>query len=405
MQFGPIDHLFKETEAPAYAYVRGHVKQYGGLPDKDTIEAHTGEVLVKHKEPSAYYYDIMVLAHAERTIKVAMKAASDLLLAENGKDINGAVAHLADKVMQLMSQKHAKQIVDFRDAYDLVVADYIKKLKGGDEIGLRMGWPYLDKMSGGLVKGDVISFVGRPAAGKTFQMLYGAHHGWSKAGTKKDPEQDHSRLFVSMEMGVLPIEQRLAAMQLSLPMTQVQHAALSSSNFKILKEGLVEVKGFGAPFYIVDGNLAAMVEDIWGIARQLKPAAIFLDGAYLVKHPRERDRYKRVAENADLIKSELAPIAPVCCSWQFAKTAAKKDKKKGEKPTLEDIGYTDVIAQVSSLVLGVFEDDSIETIKRRKVEVLKGRSGETGSFLTNWDFKKMDFDEVEQVEVEDMQFI
>ena len=102
-----------------------------------------------------------------------------------------------------------------------------------------------------------------------------------------------------------------------------------------------------APFYVVDGNLAATVEDIWALARQLKPDAIFIDGAYLVKHPKERDRYRRVAENAELMKSELAALAPTVCSWQFAKSAAKKNKKQGEKPDLEDIGYTDAIAQVS----------------------------------------------------------
>ena len=91
------------------------------------------------------------------------------------------------------------------------------------------------------------------------------------------------------------------------------------------------IKGYGAPFYVVDGNLTATVEDIWTLARQLKPDAIFIDGAYLVKHPKERDRYRRVAENAELMKRELAALAPTVCSWQFAKTAAKKNKKAGRE--------------------------------------------------------------------------
>ena len=137
----------------------------------------------------------------------------------------------------------------------------------------------------------------------------------------------------------------------------------------------------------------------------MKPGAIFIDGAYLTKHPTEKDRYRRVAENAELMKSELASLAPTVASWQFAKTAAKKDKKKGEKVTGDDIGYSDAIFQVSSLILGLFEEDSGETLKQRKVEILKGRSGEVGSFTTQWNFDQMLFSEIVQEAVADMQFV
>ena len=407
IQFGAIEHLFRGNEVEAYSFVREFVKSYGKLPDPDTIEAHTGETLVKHKETPAYYFDLMEARFTEFALKKAMKEASDHLLPEN-KDPEAALKVVVETAMKLMGQKHSRQVVDLREAYDLLIADYVSKIKGVDGYGLRLGWPTLDKMSGGLVKGDVISFVGRPAAGKTWQMLFGAHHGWSTMGKKVDPDHDQSRMFVSMEMSILPIQQRLAALQMHLPMTQLQQAALSSKNLKKLKDGLVEIKGYGAPFYVVDGNLTATVEDIWMMARQLNPAAIFVDGAYLVKHPKERDRYKRVAENADLIKKELAAIAPVCCSWQFARSAADKNQKKkkdGNKVGLEDIGYTDAIGQVSSLVLGVFEEESVETLKQRRIEVLKGRNGEVGSFLTRWDFDKMDFTEIEPQTVDKMQFI
>lgn len=403
LEYGKIDHLFKANEIAAYQFVREFVKEYSTLPTEETIEAHTGDTLVQHSEPAAYYADLMQLRHIELEMKKGMKAAGDLFLPEN-KDVMSALQVLTETIMGLAAQKSSKQIVDFRDAYDVLIPDYASKWTHEEHKGLMMGWPTLDKMTGGLVPGDVISMVGRPAAGKTWQLLYAAHHGWAKAAQKIDPESDQSRLFVSMEIGLIPIQQRLAAMQTHLPAHQLKTTSLSSKNLKKLKSGLAEIKGYGAPFWILDGNLASTVEDIWAICRQLKPAAIFIDGAYLVKHPTEKDRYRRVAENAELIKSELTPLAPTVCSWQFAKTAGKKNVKKGEKVTMDDIGYTDAIAQVSSLVLGLFEEDSVETLKQRKVEVLKGRSGETGSFTTAWDFQQMNFDEIVQQDVQDLQF-
>lgn len=409
LQFGAIDHLFKASEQPIYEFVREFVKKYQALPTPDTVELHTGETLIPHAEPSSYYHDLMVARHVEFQLRKGMKAANDLLLPENGKDADGALAQLTELVMSLVAEKHQKQVVDFREAYELVIPDFVAKYHTKEQMGLHFGWPKVDEMTGGLVVGDVASFVGRPAAGKTWQMLYSALHGWEAAGqrfmeTGEEPDSDQSRLFVSMEMGVLPISQRLAAMKAHAPAAGLKKGALSSKMLKAVKDGLTEIKGYPHPFYVVDGNLAATVEDLWMLARQLKPAAIFIDGAYLVKHPTERDRFRRVAENADLIKQELAALAPTVCSWQFARTANKKNKKKGEKVDLDDIGYTDAIGQVSSLVMGLFEEESVETLKQRRVEILKGRNGEVGSFSTKWDFQTMDFSQIVEEAPEDLQF-
>lgn len=410
LQHGTIEHLFRPNEIEAFKFVREFVKQYAKLPSTDTLEAHTGEVLNAHTEPAEYYLDLMQARHIELTCKQAMKKASDLLLPEN-KDPEAALKTLTEAVMQLATQHYQKQIVDFRDAYDVIVPEYVQQYNA--EIGnrLMLGWPSFDQMSGGIVRGDKVGMVGRPAAGKTWQMLYAAVHGWRAAneaflaseGKKPELLEGASRLFVSMEMAKLPIEQRLAAMQAKVPMSQLKHADLTTAGLKKLKKGLTEIKGYGAPFWIVDMNLAGFVEDIWMLARQLKPDAIFIDGAYLLKHPTERDRFRRVAENADLIKSELCSLVPTVCSWQFAKTASKK--KKGEKVTGDDIGYSDAIYQASSIVLGLFEEESVETIKQRRIEVLKGRGGEVGQFRTNWDFNAMDFSEVVEEAVQELQFV
>ena len=401
MQLGKIDHLFKANEVPAYQFIREFITLYHSLPTAETIENHTGETLVKHLEPAAYYYDLLDTRHIEMTVKRALKDANDLLLPDN-KDPEGALKVLMAAAMQLTEQKTAKTVVDFRQAYDAIMTDYQTKWKDSDDAGLMFGWPTLDEMTGGLISGDMASIIGRPAKGKTWQMLFGAHHGWNKAAKIVDPIHDQSRLFVSMEMSIIAIEQRLAAMQTHVPGMDLKHGKLTTPALAKMKSGLLEIKDYGAPFYVVDGNLTSTVADIHMMALQLKPAAIFIDGAYLVQHPTERDRYRRVAENCDLIKKLLCPLAPTVASWQFAKSAAKKAGKKGEKVELEDIGFTDAIAMNSSLVLGLFEEDTIGTLKQRKVEVLKGRNGETGSFMTNWNFSGMNFSEIAAVAVEDL---
>ena len=179
-------------------------------------------------------------------------------------------------------------------------------------------------------------------------------------------------------------------------LTDVKKAQLPTPYYKQFVKGLQTLDGFEEPFWIVDGNLTATVEDIWALALQLKPEFIVIDGAYLLKHPNRRlNRWDRVAENAELMKQALATDLniPVFASWQLNREAAKK-AKKGQETGLEDIGYSDAIGQISSIVLALDEEDSVETLKQRKVSVKKGRNGEVGSYYINWDFHNMNFSQI-----------
>jgi hypothetical protein len=60
---------------------------------------------------------------------------------------------------------------------------------------------------------------------------------------------------------------------------------------------------------------------------------------------------------------------------------------------------------VSSLVCGIMQKDSVETVVQRVIDILKGRKGETGQFTTNWNFNSMDFSQYEEPTVEELNFL
>ncbi len=405
---GPVEHLFKgANELALYKYVYEHMRKFASLPQPDTVEKHTKLDLTSGPENWGYYLDIMRRRHVEKCLKDGMTESAAFLQTDN-KDTDKALSTLVTTVMDLIRDNTASEIVDFRDAYDSVIGAYSAAYHAGSDYGFRFGWPTIDEMTGGLVNGDMAAIIGRPSKGKTWFSLYAAMNQWLETGKAflTNPQGDfpcmHSRLFVSNEMKIEQIRQRLAAMVAKVPAMDLKHAELSTPLMKKLKTGLLEIKGFGAPLWLMDSNLGGTVENIWIRARQLKPDAIFIDGAYLLKHPTETDRYKRVAENAELIKSELAKLCPTICSYQFAKM---KKKPKGDPITMDDIGYSDVIAQVCSLVLGLLEAETIETINTRKLSILKGRAGEQGSIEVNFNADKMEFGEVMPEAVGDLQFL
>jgi len=59
LALGRIEQLFRGSEIDPYKFVAEFIKEYGKLPAEETILAHTGEALTPHKEPSAYYLDLL----------------------------------------------------------------------------------------------------------------------------------------------------------------------------------------------------------------------------------------------------------------------------------------------------------------------------------------------------------
>jgi replicative DNA helicase len=384
---GPVRHLFTGEETKLWAFFEHHVNQYGTMPDFALVKADTGFDLGDQPQPAEFYLDRARDNHIAASLTTEMSRTHEKYLKGGAGLPAEGLAYLQNKVMALSVENMGSQVLDYRDAQDLMMKAYVAKANAGDSMGMALGWPTLDAMTSGLTLGDMISLAGRPGVGKTWFMLWAAMHAWKTQG--KVP------LFISMEIKPLPIVQRLLAIQAQLPFKGLRDAELSSTQKKIMKAVMGETAKGEIPFYIVDGNLTATVADLHALTRQLKPDLVVIDGAYLLTHPTERDLYKKVAVNAGLIKTLICDLAPTICSWQFARP--KRETKAGKKQPqgADEVGSSDVIYQLSSLMLGIREDESSETVRQRKVSVMKGRNGEDGEFTVKWDFDwTTDFSEI-----------
>lgn len=399
LRLGIGPHLFKESEGLLYELIHGHLSAFGVIPNKSTIENMDGfeDALVDTPEPPAYYMKEVESRYMHTSLKNMVAQAHSLL---SDKNPEKALETLLTAVADLNKHKHRNSLFDFRDSAETIYNEYISQWNDNSKSNLHFGWPTLDEMTNGLRGGDLCTFVGRPASGKTFLLLYNAHNAWSR---------DRVPLFVSMEMKNIIIEQRLAAMHSHKPLKYLLRAEMTKAAMEAMMLELNFAKEKSNPFWIVDGNLTTTIDDIIMLARQLNPSVILVDGAYLLRHPNPKvSKWDRLTDNAEWLKQRVATDLdiPVVCSYQLSREAAKKAKKNGEVSGLEDIYGTDAIGQLSTMVMGLFEDDSPETLVRRKVEILKGRNGETGQFYINWDFMKMDFHEwSEEEETADLQFM
>lgn len=402
--------LFVGTEQAMYAWVDDHFRAHHQLPHVDTFAGVFPDVAaVVVLEPPSYYLDKIEKRYGYNLVRKHTELAKDLLNPQKGgseDQVDKAMGELGEAMMLWKAQKYGRRMLDFRaDAPALLTGAYYAQLTGSIP-KVVFGWPYLDHVcGGGMEPGDLVSFIGRPAAGKSYLSMNVCLVNSFEIANPIDT------LFVSMEMNTLLCAQRAAAMYSGLPINQLKSAQFSSLTLKKFTESLQKVQSEKGNFYVVDGNLAATVEDVFDLAAALRVRFVFIDGAYMMRHRNLRlDRYTRVAENAELIKKATSDLKiPTGASWQFAKTATTKKQQKGPKTEvgLEDIGYSDVIGQVSSIVLAMEQPDSVETMLQRELRLLKGRGGETGRWRVRWDFQTMDFSEVPKDEdtTKPMEFI
>ena len=389
--------FFKGNEEELYVFIQQHVQAHGKLPHPSTIEQKLGDVLTPAPEPPGYYLQEVEKRFLHTRLKEAVLSIQDNLKDE---DPDTAFATMVDVIGAVYEAKQRHQVFDFRNAADDILAEYKKKHSPLGETGVMFGWPTIDNQSSGMLPGDFWTFVGRPTAGKTFFLLHGALNGWKKQ--KQVPG------FFSLEMNSLIIKQRLAAMDTKQSLTRIMKGVLSTKAFKFMMDKLTENKDADRPFWVIDSNLAHTPDDIVMLCRQLGITSAWIDAAYLLRSKNNKlGKFERIADNAELLKQRVAGDLgiPVAASYQLLRSPKKKDKADDVKPTMDDVFGGDAMAQLSTGMLGLLQADSIETQKRRHVEILKGRNGEVGGFDVNWDFMNMGFEEIVEPDKADLQFI
>lgn len=381
--------FFKPYEQEAFVFVEEHLKKFHVLPHPQTLGDQFPDIgQLQVVEPAKFYLEKIESRWMYERINKA-NLDSQTVLSKNENASEDAVNVLRSAIQEITLHKSRLRIIDVGLDGPSQLIQHYHLASLAEELAV-LGWSYVDGQ-GRVEPGDVISFVGRPAAGKTWKMIWSAASNWQRG---------HNVLVASMEMKALPILQRLSSIYTHLPIGQLKTSTFSSQSWKKFYESVKGMQNEQAKMYVVDGNLAATVDDIFNLAQMLKCNVIYIDGAYLLRHPNKRlDRYTRAAENVEWIKQMCGDTDSVAfCSWQFNREASKKQKKSadGNKDTgLEDIGYSDAIGQISSIVMGLFQEDSIETMKERQIRVLKGRNGEVGQFSIAWDFQGMSFEQTD----------
>lgn len=294
------------------------------------------------------------------------------------------------EAMRDVSEELAREegVVDIIGSIEDVVAEYnqAKMCDGVD--GISTGWLTLDRVTGGLHPGEVITIVARLGVGKTWCEALFLKRAW---------EQEERPLFISLEMDPKQIRKRFFAMVAGLSYSDFRMGRLGDLQEPKIAEAVEFIKSQDRPIHVIGADLIERVNDIDAYIDGLNPSVLYVDGFYLLEEDKKADMW---AATTKIIR-KLKRVAfrrgiPIVLTSQFNRGAAKK----GGQGDVEDIGFTDAIGQTSDVVISLVRDEDMERNREMKIRCLKNREGVKVEFMVDWDLDRMEFDEREAEEEE-----
>jgi replicative DNA helicase len=374
--------LFVDNERAVFEFVRNHFREYGVLPDLQTIATETRVRLPSISEPIDYYKRRLF----DRRIYMEVRDRfNDLRDAMTSNDMR-RVTTVVDQMYRSTRMNTERE--DLRSYAQLTprgLRAYDDRSGNPGITGVPSGWPYLDEMTSGFKPGDFVAFIARPELGKTYLMLQAAHKAW-QAG--------YFTLFVSMEMPLLAIVNRLFGVATQINPNYIKRGMLSTAAYGRLQDYVSGLVG-GDQFMFYSGAFNKSVSAIEVLVQELQPDIVFIDGAYILRPNSSNERagrYERIAQTFDeLAEMRLRLPIPLIVSSQFGRGAGRA----GKSGSLENIAFTDAVGHHCTIIMSIKEGKTPHQRDRRIIEILKGREGERGVFTVHYTFAPVKFEQVD----------
>lgn len=380
---GVVRSDFIGQEIKVYDCVRRHFIKFGVLPLLKTVETETRVKFPSFpEEPVGYWIERL----KERRDSSLMLDGSQKIQELVGKgDADGGREIVKDLYIKISSEEVTGKVYQLQSLAGDVLKFHDKAQLSSGLSGVSFGIPYLDEVSGGAQSGDSVALVGSRGVGKTYLMLVGCLSCFAGGGKP---------LLGSLEMPGVQVARRLMALRSHVTAMAIRLGRLSHWARKKLEDDTNWLKRENLPFPIFQGTLKTTIEDIALSVQELRPTALYIDGAYLLRtRAKTSSRVERVTETAEWLKGIAKDFnIPVFGSYQFS--------RKGE------IAWSSAIEQLASIVIGIYDEEPMEESEgdirtpgaTRILELLKGREGERGKIRINFDMRRMDLSQQEVLE-------
>jgi len=371
---GP-DMFWTKEGQKIFSVVQAHLSKYHALPSLSVASVESGIMIEPPTpDPLAYWVDQLQTHHRKRLLTRAMSATYDRM--EAG-DVDAAEGEVLTYLKHLSEQKADSKLLYYdqgaREAYER-----FKRIRM--EIGLTgvtFGFPYLDKTTRGAQPGDMIVIAGRPKEGKTWTLLHMANAAF---------DHGHPILIITTEQTHGQIIERVVCMRAGVNARSAQLGRISNMDLGKVKEEIERTAQLrdDQPFYIYKAGFRTYIQDVSMLIRDRKPAAVYIDGAYLLRTAANQN--EKVTERVSNVAEDLKNIAreaevPIFATYQFNRQGAGKGR----------IYQSDAVEQLASVLFGLKSLNAKKYTQNehrylfKELNLIYGREGEKGKLRICFD--------------------
>lgn len=299
-------------------------------------------------------------------------------------DETGYILEQSEKlVYDVLQGKDTHSVVPIRDLLGDSFALMQKMAANkGKLTGVPTGFGYLDMMTSGLQKSDLIIVAARPAMGKTSFALNIAEHAAIRAGIPV--------AVFNLEMSREQLTNRIICSESLVGSQKLRDGTLDANDWMKIGENIARIGQ--APIYI-DDTSSLTVAEIRAKCRRLKQrhglGLIVIDYLQLMqgRQSRSENRQQEVSEISRSLKILAKELdVPVMTLSQLARGPEARTNKR---PMLSDLRESGAIEQDADIVMFLYRDEyyNPDTPDKNIAEciVAKHRNGETGTVKLWWD--------------------
>lgn len=314
-------------------------------------------------------------------------------IAEGGREPDEILNSIENRIASLQKGRDGQKLIPIKDIiYD--VYDHVSKLDGPDRdsyLGLQSGFTYVDKLTTGLNKSDVIIIGARPGMGKT---SFATNIMMNVA--IRNPKKNIA--FFSIEMSKEQIVARLLSSHSQVESKKFRVGNLSFDDWNRISSSAMAMANL--PIYIDDSGGINVPQMKAKLKNMPNLGLVVIDYLQLITSTLRTDnRAVAVAEITRQVKIMAKELdVPVIILSQLSRNPEGKNDKR---PTLSDLRDSGAIEQDADIVMFLYRESyynkEVEDHTKSECIIAKNRHGETGTADLVWDGTHTTFSDLERI--------
>jgi len=371
-----------------FEWMLEHWGRYATCPTRQALHREFPNYrLPDTPEPVQYYLDEVRRQYGYETLSIALTSSAEEL--ESTRDPDEAVKILSTALAVV--QRSTSALRDYNLTDPKVFSQNFDVYKGLTKnpavlLGLPTGFASLDSATMGYQPTQFIVIAGPAKAGKSAVLLHSAD-AVCKAG--------NDVLFISFEMTYREQNARWCGQRGKLNYRRLVKGKMTvndESRLNVVSEFLNDNDSQGDFILSEDITSTTTVGGIIAKIQQHKPAAVFIDGVYLMDD--ENGERKGSSQAITNITRSLKRAAqtfeiPIICTTQ---TLYSK-MRGGTKVSAASVGYSSSFSQDADTLIGL-EAEEVDGVVTHRLKVLLSRSGPITEVELDFDWSKSSITEL-----------